>query len=231
MWRSSLAGRASLTAGAFQTFCWKSPVWCCQAPTSAAFTSSTKSAPVSEAAQIKHVSDWPKITVVDLLLLLLLLPVPLLFSFTVPVVASEEQKKALGISTPDYYHYLSQSRCYQVDGLDDASEFRDTLKAMSVMGMSEQQQAEALKLVAAIMHLGNISFVEVNNYAQVADNNYLAFPAYLLGVNDELLREKLTTRLMESRWGGKTDVTTVTLTVEQVGRAGPNSGGTSGKGD
>jgi myosin-1 len=30
------------------------------------------------------------------------------------------------------------------------------------------------------------------------------------------LNEKLTTRIMESRWGGKVDVTVVTLTVEQA---------------
>lgn len=122
----------------------------------------------------------------------------------------------LGISTPDYYKYLNQSGCYEVDGMDDAKEFVDTTNAMAVMGMTPEMQWEVLKLVAITMHLGNITFIENGNYAQVADPSFLEFPAYLLGVNAELLQEKLTTRIMESRWGGKTETTTVTLTVEQV---------------
>ena len=44
----------------------------------------------------------------------------------------------------------------------------------------------------------------------------MEFPAYLIGVEPAVLEEKLTTRVMESRWGGKTETTVVTLTVEQV---------------
>ena len=73
-----------------------------------------------------------------------------------------------------------------------------------------------LKIVAAILHLGNIRFAEAGNYAAVEDPNFLEFPAYLLGIDSGNLNEKLTTRLMESRWGGNTETTVVTLTVEQV---------------
>lgn len=124
----------------------------------------------------------------------------------------------LGISTPDYYKYLNQSGCFEVPGTDDAKEFVDTTNAMGVMGMTAEMQWEAIKLVAIALHLGNITFIENGNYAQVADPNFLEFPAYLLGVDPALLQEKLTTRIMESRWGGKTETTTVTLTVEQVRR-------------
>lgn len=37
---------------------------------------------------------------------------------------------------------------------------------MQVMGMAAQDQATILQIVAAILHLGNISFQEVGNYAQ-----------------------------------------------------------------
>ncbi len=39
---------------------------------------------------------------------------------------------------------------------------------------------------------------------------------YLLGVSASSLNEKLSTRVMESKWGGKTETTTMKLTVEQV---------------
>eukprot|EP00049_Salpingoeca_infusionum_P018370 m.356955 g.356955 ORF g.356955 m.356955 type:complete len:1042 (+) comp17672_c0_seq1:247-3372(+) len=130
--------------------------------------------------------------------------------------ASAEYREALGISTPEYYAYLNKSGCTTVDGIDDVKEYQDTMHAMGVMNISDDYQWEVLKVVAAIMHLGNISFIESGNYAQIADESFLDFPAYLLGIDRELLKQKLLTKVMESRWGGQTDITTVTLTVEQA---------------
>uniref|UniRef100_A0A8C0U2J1 Unconventional myosin-If-like n=1 Tax=Cyanistes caeruleus TaxID=156563 RepID=A0A8C0U2J1_CYACU len=44
----------------------------------------------------------------------------------------------------------------------------------------------------------------------------LAFPAYLLGVDQERLKEKVTSRKMDSKWGGRSESITVTLNVEQA---------------
>lgn len=41
--------------------------------------------------------------------------------------------------------------------------------AMSVMGIAEERQMDILSVVAAILHMGNISFVEQNNAATIAD--------------------------------------------------------------
>jgi len=40
---------------------------------------------------------------------------------------------------------------------------------MSVMGLSSDHQNYALMIVAGVLHLGNIDFVERNNYAEIAD--------------------------------------------------------------
>lgn len=40
---------------------------------------------------------------------------------------------------------------------------------MSVMGMAEETQMDILSVVAAILHMGNISFVEQNNAATISD--------------------------------------------------------------
>lgn len=40
-------------------------------------------------------------------------------------------------------------------------------EAMSVVGLSVEEQDAVLQLVAGILHLGNISFREENNYAVV----------------------------------------------------------------
>lgn len=44
----------------------------------------------------------------------------------------------------------------------------------------------------------------------------LAFPAYLLGIDSGRLQEKLTSRKMDSRWGGRSESIDVTLNVEQA---------------
>ena len=38
-----------------------------------------------------------------------------------------QQKHGLGITTMDYYYYLSLSGSYKVDGIDDKKEFQETL--------------------------------------------------------------------------------------------------------
>ncbi|XP_057578562.1 unconventional myosin-Ie isoform X4 [Hippopotamus amphibius kiboko] len=130
--------------------------------------------------------------------------------------ASAEQKHSLGITTMDYYYYLSLSGSFKVDGIDDRKEFQETLHAMNVIGIFAEEQTLVLQIVAGILHLGNISFKEVGNYAAVESEEFLAFPAYLLGINQDRLKEKLTSRQMDSKWGGKSESIHVTLNVEQA---------------
>lgn len=40
--------------------------------------------------------------------------------------------------------------------------------AMSVMGLNNDQQNDILRTIAAILHLGNITFKEKGNYAEIA---------------------------------------------------------------
>ncbi|VDN03750.1 unnamed protein product [Thelazia callipaeda] len=130
--------------------------------------------------------------------------------------ADNNLKTNLGISTVDYYNYLNHSGCYTINEIDDAKDFQKTLQAMEVIGISDTIQMEILQLVSAIMHIGNITFVENNNFAAVADEQFLKFPAYLLGLQSSAIREKLTSRQMESRWGKQTEQIDVKLNVEQA---------------
>lgn len=130
--------------------------------------------------------------------------------------ASPEQKQSLGITSMDYYYYLSLSGSYKVDDIDDKRDFQETLHAMNVIGIFSEEQTLVLQIVAGILHLGNINFKEVGNYAAVESEEFLAFPAYLLGINQDRLKEKLTSRQMDSKWGGKSESIHVTLNVEQA---------------
>ncbi|KAI6220129.1 hypothetical protein M3Y99_01614800 [Aphelenchoides fujianensis] len=130
--------------------------------------------------------------------------------------ADQETRKSLGISSVDYYSYLAQSGCYKAEGTDDAEEFAATLEAMQVVGIDERSQLEILQLVSAILHIGNITFEEHNNYAAVSSDDYLQFPAYLLGLSAEAIKEKITKRRLESKWGAQTEQIDVNLNVEQA---------------
>ena len=130
--------------------------------------------------------------------------------------ATAEEKATLGVDQPSYFNYLSGSGCYEVDGTDDAQEWRDTINALGVMGIEGEEYNTILKMIAAVLHIGNIDFVEEGAYAKVRDNSFLQYPAYLLGVDAALMEQKLCSHVMESRWGGKVEVTEVTHTIEQA---------------
>uniref|UniRef100_A0A8C2CJ87 Osteoclast-stimulating factor 1 n=1 Tax=Cyprinus carpio TaxID=7962 RepID=A0A8C2CJ87_CYPCA len=130
--------------------------------------------------------------------------------------ASVDQKGSLGITSLDYYTYLNQSGSYKVDDINDKHDFQETLHAMDVIGISGMDRTMVLQIVAGTLHLGNISFKEAGNYAAVENDEFLAFPAFLLGIDQHRLKEKLTSRKMDGKWGGKSESIDVTLNVEQA---------------
>lgn len=49
---------------------------------------------------------------------------------------------------------------------------------MSVVGINEETQLEIFKLVSAVLHIGNITFMEENNFAAV-DNTDCEWSSYI----------------------------------------------------
>lgn len=50
----------------------------------------------------------------------------------------EIEKYKLG--SPQSFHYLNQSKCFKLDGVDEAQEYLSTRRAMDIVGISEQEQ-------------------------------------------------------------------------------------------
>ena len=91
-----------------------------------------------------------------------------------------------GIQTPESYLYTSRSRCYNADGIDDHVDFVNTLKAMATIGLSQQEIDDIFKVLAAILWLGNIQFVENNEgNAAIADSSVPTYIAYLMDVDGQ----------------------------------------------
>uniref|UniRef100_A0A7N0UBG2 Myosin-6-like n=1 Tax=Kalanchoe fedtschenkoi TaxID=63787 RepID=A0A7N0UBG2_KALFE len=74
--------------------------------------------------------------------------------------APEEDLKKYKLGNPRTFHYLNQSNCFELASVDDAKEYLDTRRAMDVVGMSSDDQDAIFRVVAAILHLGNIEFAK-----------------------------------------------------------------------
>ncbi|CAG7905393.1 unnamed protein product [Brassica rapa] len=72
--------------------------------------------------------------------------------------APSEDVERFKLGDPKSFRYLNQSSCYELDGVNDAEEYIATRRAMDVVGISETEQDAIFRVVAAILHLGNIEF-------------------------------------------------------------------------
>ena len=44
------------------------------------------------------------------------------------------------MGNPRTFHYLNQSNCYELDGIDDANEYIEIRRAMDIVGISSDEQ-------------------------------------------------------------------------------------------
>eukprot|EP01127_Copromyxa_protea_P015968 TRINITY_DN4681_c0_g1_i3.p1 TRINITY_DN4681_c0_g1~~TRINITY_DN4681_c0_g1_i3.p1 ORF type:complete len:1023 (+),score=237.78 TRINITY_DN4681_c0_g1_i3:34-3069(+) len=58
----------------------------------------------------------------------------------------------------DHYNYLNRSTVRTVPGMNDKGEFEKTKFAMSILGFSDTEIQEVYRVLAAILHLGNVKF-------------------------------------------------------------------------
>ena len=71
------------------------------------------------------------------------------------------------------------------DGRDDAAEFAEIRGAMKVLEMTDQDIWDVLKILASILHMGNVSYnaEDANEAANIPDQNNVERAAFFLGVN------------------------------------------------
>ncbi|CAL4937229.1 unnamed protein product [Urochloa decumbens] len=74
--------------------------------------------------------------------------------------APPEDCKKYKLGDARSFHYLNQSNCIALDGMDDSKEYMETRRAMGIVGISSDEQEAIFRVVAAILHLGNVEFAE-----------------------------------------------------------------------
>ncbi|KAL0724721.1 hypothetical protein Bca4012_039320 [Brassica carinata] len=105
------------------------------------------------------------------------------------------------LGDPKSFRYLNQSSCFELDGVNDAEEYLATRKAMDVVGISEKEQDAIFRIVAAILHLGNIEFCkgEDADSSSLKDEQsmfHLQMTSELLMCDSHSLEDALCKRIM-----------------------------------
>lgn len=116
--------------------------------------------------------------------------------------APSQYQQQYGIQGPETYLYTSRSKCFDVEGIDDLAEFQDTLNAMKIIGLRQDEQDEIFRMLAAVLWIGNIQFKEdQEGYAEVVDQSVVDFVAYLLETTSEQVIHGITIRILTPRNG------------------------------
>ncbi|KAL6516153.1 hypothetical protein OROGR_019458 [Orobanche gracilis] len=111
----------------------------------------------------------------------------------------EIEKYKLG--HPKTFHYLNQSNCYELVGISDAHDYLATRRAMDIVGISQKEQDAIFRVVAAILHIGNIEFAkgkEIDSSVLKNDQSkfHLQTAAELLMCDPKALEDALLKRVM-----------------------------------
>ncbi|XP_044981103.1 myosin-5-like isoform X2 [Hordeum vulgare subsp. vulgare] len=126
--------------------------------------------------------------------------------------APSEDIKRYKLDDPSSFHYLNQSSCIKVDGISDAEEYVATRSAMNTVGITEQEQEATFRVVAAVLHLGNINFVKGRDVDSSVVKDEKA--RFHLNAAAELLmcdREKLENALIKRKINTPEGVITTTV--------------------
>ncbi|KAK6259985.1 hypothetical protein SCA6_014459 [Theobroma cacao] len=111
-----------------------------------------------------------------------------------------EEIERYKLGDPKSFHYLNQSNCYELVGINDAHDYLATRKAMDIVGISEKEQEAIFRVVAAILHLGNIAFAKGEEDSSILQDDeskfHLQMTAELLMCNPQALEVALCKRVM-----------------------------------
>ncbi|XP_027365891.1 myosin-11-like isoform X1 [Abrus precatorius] len=115
--------------------------------------------------------------------------------------APQEEVEKYKLGNPRSFHYLNQSKCYELADISDAREYLATRRAMDIVGISQKDQEAIFRVVAAILHIGNIAFTkgkEVDSSVPKDDQAkfHLKTTAELLMCNADALEDALCKRVM-----------------------------------
>lgn len=127
--------------------------------------------------------------------------------------ASPEERQEFLLEDVRNYTFLTHGHV-PVPGVDDAQEFKATVKAMGIMGLNKEELSAIFRVVSSVMLFGNMKFNQERNsdQATLPDNTVAQKVSHLLGLNvTEMTKAFLKPRIKVGR-----DHVTKAQTKEQV---------------
>lgn len=120
--------------------------------------------------------------------------------------ASGKDAEKYKLGHPSSFHYLNQSKTYELDGVSSSQEYIKTRRAMDIVGITLDEQEAIFRTLAAILHLGNIEFSpgKEHDSSAIKDQKssfHLQMVADLLKCDAKLLLATLCTRTIQTREG------------------------------
>ncbi|KAK8581891.1 hypothetical protein V6N13_144886 [Hibiscus sabdariffa] len=120
--------------------------------------------------------------------------------------ASGKDAEKYKLGHPSHFHYLNQSKTYELEGVSNAEEYMKTRRAMDIVGISHEDQEAIFCTLAAILHLGNIEFSpgKEHDSSVIKDQKstfHMQMAADLFRCDMNLLLATLCTRTIQTREG------------------------------
>uniref|UniRef100_A0A8C2GM48 Myosin-9 n=1 Tax=Cyprinus carpio TaxID=7962 RepID=A0A8C2GM48_CYPCA len=115
--------------------------------------------------------------------------------------AGDKLRAELCLEDYNKYRFLSNGNV-TIPGQQDKELFAETIDAFRIMGIPEEEQTGLLKVVSAVLQLGNMSFKKERNtdQASMPDNTAAQKVSHLLGMNvTDFTRAILTPRIKVGR--------------------------------
>ncbi|KAI9323437.1 chitin synthase-domain-containing protein [Dichotomocladium elegans] len=130
--------------------------------------------------------------------------------------APREEKARLQLTDWSQYSYLTRSNVSRSSSIDDAENYFTLRQAFKSLGFQKHKVAQLLQILAAILHLGNLVFVQnqAQDAAAVSNPQVLDIAADLLGVDSRTLHNTL---VFKSKLI-KRDITTLFLDAQQAAK-------------
>lgn len=111
---------------------------------------------------------------------------------------TKDEKKKLELEDAAKYNYLTCGSIIKCDNRDDANEFQAIKSAMSVLSFSSEEFWEIMKLLSAILHMGNVKYkatvvqnLDSCDISDAPNNGNMTRISSLLGVQRHLLTAAL----------------------------------------
>uniref|UniRef100_A0A0B7ADG6 Myosin motor domain-containing protein n=2 Tax=Arion vulgaris TaxID=1028688 RepID=A0A0B7ADG6_9EUPU len=96
---------------------------------------------------------------------------------------------------PSKYDFINQGGDPKVATINDKHDFRGVMDAMKAIGFTQNEISTTWKLVASILHLGNIEFVG-EEHAEVSNQSEISIISRLLEVAKENVEKSLCSRII-----------------------------------